>query len=131
MLSLFAILAAAAGGTACLRFVEPEARRLEHLAGGVAVGVALLGLVGLALASLFGLTPLVVLASAALVAGVPLAAARRMRADAAPRRRARAAPPSRALVAYFGVFLVLLGVFFAKAAYERNGAILTGEWNNL
>jgi hypothetical protein len=131
MLSLFAILAAAAGGTVCLGFAEPEARLVLRLAGGVALGVALLGLVGLVLASLFGLTPLVVLASAALVAGVPLAVARLARTEAARRRRARAAAPSRPLIAYFAVFLVFLGVFFAKAAYERHGAILTGEWNNL
>jgi hypothetical protein len=131
MLSLFALLAAAAGGTACVGFVEPEVRLITRLAGGIAVGIALLGLVGLLLASVFELTPFVVFASAVLVAGVPLAAARYYRAEPGPRRRSRVTAPSTTLVAYFAVLLVFLGVFFAKAGYERNGAILTGEWNNL
>jgi hypothetical protein len=130
MLSFYAMAAAAAGGIAVLGQADPEAPLGDRWAGGVAVGFALLGLVGLVLASVFGLTPLVVFASATLVAVVPAAVAR-LRPSPTPRKRPRAAPPSTALVVYFAVFLVFLGVFFARAAYERDGAILTGEWNNL
>jgi hypothetical protein len=131
MLSFYAVLAAAAGGTIALGFAAPEARLLDRLAGGVALGLALFGLIGLVLASFFGLTPVVVFASATFVAVVPALVARLRPGRAAGRKRTRTAPPSWSVVAYFAVFLVFFGLFFAKAAYERNGAIMTGEWNNL
>src|SRR5262249_32558071 len=43
----------------------------------------------------------------------------------------RVTPPPWGTVAYFGAGLVLFALFFAKAAYEKDGAIATGEWNNL
>jgi hypothetical protein len=136
MLALFVVVAAVAGGAFCVALVDRGLPWSERIVWGAGLGFALLGLVGFVAASLLGLTGGVVAGAALVVAAVPAAALHSWkRPGVEPRRRSRKAGAplnlSWPVVAYFAAFFILFAAFFAQAAYERDGAIATGEWNNL
>lgn len=141
MFPLVVAAAALAGGAVCARRLDPGAAPWERLAMGAGLGSALLGFVGFLCASTFGLNVGSIALAAITVVGVPLWAARRWPVGDAPgravRKRRGAGGTRKASLSpvtlglYFGIASIFFIAFFRQAAYEKDGTIATGEWNNM
>jgi hypothetical protein len=135
MLVAAVVLLVVAGGTlATYLWDEDEMPLLARLVAGVALGLAVWGLVGFALALALGLKGITV-AGATVVAAAPLALlASRARHDrvvadlAAVPAAIRQAPGQAAVL---GAMAIALLVVFQGAIYERAGAIYTSDHHNL
>ena len=138
---LLVLAAAIAGGTLLAAHIEPRGSLFERLALGTALGVAIQSLLGFVLASWWGLTPLVVGVTAVASVLIPYVWMSRVSAAGPGRARkkrrgeevsvaAPSAPIDRALLAYFTAFAVFFWLFFGRAAYMKDGALMTGEYNN-
>ena len=134
---LLVLVAAIAGGTLLATWVEPRDGWVDRVAAGAALGATLQALLGFVLASWAGMSAGVVLLASALVVLIPYAALRYRgrrateRGAAATRRQAAGKLAiDRGLAAYLLAFAVFFVLFFSRAAYMKDGALMTGEYNN-
>jgi hypothetical protein len=136
------IIPAAAGATLATYFYDEDAHFLSRLAAGAAAGFAALGLFGFLCASLLGFGAASIIVST-LITAAPLAMLARAdwRArvgfDVGAARRDLATAFNRpgagktAAVVLLACALLVFWLVFARAMFERGGAIYTGVDNNL
>jgi hypothetical protein len=138
LLSLFLIIAVAAGGFAITYLFDEDAPFLWRFAAGTVIGSAVFGTVSFLLAMAAGLSTGVVAASLVITL-LPIALLAR-----GPRRkifqhdweRAKGKMQGASRVKavrflYYAAFLVLFILFFAQTMYENEQGIFTGGSNNL
>ena len=138
LLSLFLIAAITAGGLALTYLISDDDPLMFRIASGCVIGSALFGTAGFVIASIAGLSPLTA-GFAFMISLLPLLLfqdTQRRKAFAADRNRAKNLVQGESFrrlwpFAYYTFFFLFFLLFFERAMFVRDGAIMTGGSNNL